>query len=161
MKPRGPADVQAALDSLGLGIQIRTFDESTATAPEAAAAIGCELGAIVKSLCFVVDNRPVVVLTAGDQRADDRKIAALFNVGRKKVKLADAEATVEATGYEPGGVPPVGHVRPLPVLIDSTLGRYEVVYAAAGSPNAIFPIRFETLVSVTAGLVEDIVREGA
>lgn len=161
MKPRGPADVQAALDGLGLGIQIRTFDESTATAPEAAAAIGCELGAIVKSLCFVVDNRPIVVLTAGDQRADDRKIAALFNVGRKKVKLADAETTVEATGYEPGGVPPVGHVRPLPVLIDSTLGRYEVVYAAAGSPNAIFPIRFETLVGVTAGLVEDIVREDA
>mgnify|MGYP005847335499 CR=1 FL=1 len=124
MKPRGPADVQAALDGLGLGIQIRTFDESTATAPEAAAAIGCELG-------------------------------------RKKVKLADAETTVEATGYEPGGVPPVGHVRPLPVLIDSTLGRYEVVYAAAGSPNAIFPIRFETLVGVTAGLVEDIVREDA
>ena len=86
MKQRTPDDVQAVLDDLGLGIKITIFDEPTSTAPEAAAAIGTELGTIVKSLCFTVNGEPVVVLTAGDMRVDDRKIAALYEVGRKKVK---------------------------------------------------------------------------
>lgn len=154
-----PEDVQAALDELGLDIKVQAFEASTRTAPEAAAAIGTELGTIVKSLCFLVDGEPVVVLTAGDKRVDDRKVAALYEVGRKKVKIADAEATIEATGYAPGGVPPVGHVQEIPILIDSSLGRYDLVYAAAGSPHAIFPIPFDTLVEATGGQVLDLVKE--
>ncbi len=159
MQPRTPDDVQAALDALGLDVRVAISAESTATAPEAAAAIGCELGAIVKSLCFLVDGQPIVVLTSGDRQVDDRKIAALYGVGRKKVRLADALATLEATGYEPGGVPPVGHAQPLPILIDASLRRYSTVHGAAGSPRATFPILFDTLVAVTGGQVADIARE--
>jgi len=159
MPERTPEDVQRALDALGLEIYVSFFDDSTATAPEAAAAIGTELGAIVKSLCFMVEGSPVVLLVAGDQRADDRKVGALYGVGRKKVRIADPAATIEATGYAPGGVPPVGHVRPLPILIDETLSRFETVFAAAGSPNAIFPIPFKTLIDVTGGRVVDIARD--
>jgi prolyl-tRNA editing enzyme YbaK/EbsC (Cys-tRNA(Pro) deacylase) len=159
MNPLTPEDVQAALDALGLIIRVQVFEGSTATAPEAAAAIGTELGSIVKSLCFVVDGQPTVVLTAGDRRVDDRKLGELFGVGRKKVKIADAATTLAVTGYEIGGVAPVGHRSVVPILIDSTLQRYEVVYAAAGSPKSIFPISFHTLVSVTGGRIVDIARE--
>ncbi len=159
MNPLTPADVQAALDALGLNIRVQFFEVSTATAPEAAAAAGAELGSIVKSLCFVVAGQPVVVLTAGDQRVDDRKLGELFGVGRKKVKIADAATTLAVTGYEIGGVPPIGHRTALPILIDATLQRFEVVYGAAGSPNAIFPIPFTTLVAVTAGRVVDIAKD--
>lgn len=156
MTLRTPDDVQAALEALGLDIQVQTFVEATSTAPEAAAAIGAELGAIVKSLCFVVDGNAVVVLTAGDQRVDSRKVAAYYGVGRKKVKIADADTTIQATGYAPGGVPPVGHATSIPILIDSMLGRYETVYAAAGSPHSIFPVAFDTLVEMTGGQVLDV-----
>lgn len=159
MEQRSPADVQAALRNLGLKVEVRTFANSTRTAPEAAAAIGTELGSIVKSLCFMVEGNPVLVLAAGDRLVDDRKLGALYNTGRKKVKIADFETTVRITGYAPGGVPPVGHAQPLPIVIDSSLGRYEVVYAAAGSPNSIFPVPFETLVEITGGRVEDVAKE--
>jgi Cys-tRNA(Pro) deacylase len=153
-----PDDVQQALDALGLEIQVQQFETSTATAQEAADSIGTELGTIVKSLCFVVVDEPVIVLAAGDHRIDDRKLAALYDVGRKKVKIADAETTLQTTGYLPGGVPPVGHLNPLPVLIDDTLGRFDLVYAAAGSPNAIFPIPFKTLCEITGGRVVDLAK---
>ncbi|WP_298819516.1 YbaK/EbsC family protein [uncultured Chloroflexus sp.] len=154
-----PEDVQQALAALGLEIQIMTFDVSTATAPQAAAAIGAGLGSIVKSLCFIIDDQPMIVLTAGDQRVDDRKLGALYNVSRKKVKIADAETTIAVTGYAPGGVPPIGHRTPLPVLIDQTLSRFEVVYAAAGSARSIFPIPFATLVTITKGRIVDVVKD--
>ncbi len=156
---RTPEHVQAALDALGLGIRIQFFESSTATSPQAAEAAGCELGAIAKSLCFVVDGHPVIVVASGDQRVDTRKLAALYGVGRKKVKMADAETTIALTGYAPGGVPPLGHSQPLPVLIDRLLGRYETVWAAAGAPNAIFPIAYQKLVEITGGQVVDIAEE--
>jgi prolyl-tRNA editing enzyme YbaK/EbsC (Cys-tRNA(Pro) deacylase) len=159
MQARTPDDVQAALDALELGIRVQHFDASTATSQEAADSIGTSLGSIAKSLCFVVDGQPVLVIASGDQRVDDRKLGALRGVSRKKVRIADAEATLEATGYAPGGVPPVGHVSPLPVFIDQTLSRFDLVYAAAGSPHAIFPIPYQTLVEVTGGQVVDVVKE--
>jgi prolyl-tRNA editing enzyme YbaK/EbsC (Cys-tRNA(Pro) deacylase) len=150
--------VQAALDQLAPGIQVHLMPESTATAPEAAAAAGCKLGAIVKSLLFVIDGRPVLVLVAGDQIADQKKLGGLYGVGKKKVRIADAETVRRATGFEVGGVPPIGHTTPLPVLIDQTLGRFETVWAAAGSRNAIFPIPFSRLVEITGGRVTDVAR---
>ncbi len=152
--PLTPQDVQAALDALGIETRVETLDDSTATAPEAAAAVGVELGAIVKSLCFLIDGEPVIVLAAGDRRVDSRKLAALFDVSRKRVRMADPAATAEITGYEIGGVPPVGHARPLPVLIDESLSRFERVYAAAGSPSSLFPVRYSELVAATRGSVE-------
>ena len=159
MTTRTPEDVQTALNALGLDVQVRVFESSTATAQQAADAIGTELGSIVKSLCFVVDGRPMLVLTAGDRQVDDRKLAALFGVGRKKVKIADHQATIDATGYAPGGVSPVGLSHPLPILIDATLQRFMLVYAAAGSPYAIFPIGLDTLVKITGGQIADIAKD--
>lgn len=140
---------------------IMEFQESTATAPLAAAAIGCEVGAIVKSLCFVVDGRPVMALVAGDMKVDDGKLAALFGVGRKRVKIADAETVHRMTGFHVGGVSPVAHNEPMPVLIDRTLGRYTTVYAAAGSHHANFAIPLARLVELTGGQLADIVKEVA
>jgi Cys-tRNA(Pro) deacylase len=154
-----PDHVQAALDGLNLGIRVLLFEQSTATAPEAAAAVGCELGQIIKSLCFVVGEQPVVVLAAGDRRVDDRKLGALYGVGRKKVKIADPDKTVAVTGYAPGGVSPVGHRTQLPIIIDDSLRRYYMVYAAAGSSNAIFPISFDKLAQATGGQVADVARD--
>ncbi len=160
MQPLTPADVQNALDILNLDIQIQFFDSSTATSQQAADNIGCELGQIVKSLAFMVVEQPVIVLASGDQRVDDRKLANLYDVGRKKVKVASPEQCVEIVGYAPGGVPPFGHRTPnLPIYIDNSLERYEQVYAAAGAHNAIFPIQLAQLVEATGGTVADVKRE--
>jgi Cys-tRNA(Pro) deacylase len=155
-----PADrVQAALDALGLDIRVQRFDQSTGTAPEAAAAVGCELGAIVKSLCFLIDGCPVLVLVAGDRRVDSKALRRIYDVSKRKVKIADPQTVQAETGYAVGGVPPLGHARPLPTLIDRSLSRYETVYAAAGSANTIFPIPYRTLVGVTQGEVHELTRE--
>ena len=149
--------VQALLDAMDLGIHVVEFGASTATAPEAAEAAGCELGAIVKSLLFMIDERPTLVLVAGDRKADLKQLAARFGVGKKKVKLADAETVLRVTGYEVGGVPPVGHRVAVRTLIDRTLGRFDLVWAAAGNANAVFPIAYDRLVAVTGGRVMDLV----
>ena len=150
------ARVQAALDALELGIQVRRFEVPTATAKQAAAAIGCELGAIVKSLCFLIDGRPVLVLAAGDRRVDSKALRRIFQVSKKKVKIADPATVLAATGFVVGGVPPLGHPEPLPTLIDKSLARFETVYAAAGSGDTIFPIAYQTLVEVTQGEVHEL-----
>ena len=148
---RTPADVQAALDTAGLAIRVRVMEDSTATAQQAADSIGTDLGSIVKSLCFLVDGQAVLVLAAGDRTVDDRKLAGHYGVSRKKVRIADADTTIAVTGYAPGGVPPLGHAQPLPVLIDVSLGRFATVYAAGGSHRTIFPITFALLVEATVG----------
>src|SRR5215213_5324537 len=137
MQPLTPADVQTALDSAGLNTQIRFFDTSTATSQMAADNIGCALGQIVKSLAFVVDGQPILVLASGDQRVDDRKIAEIYGVGRKRVKIASADECIAIYGYAPGGVPPLGHRTPdLPTYIDDSLLRFDQLYAAGGEHNA-------------------------
>jgi len=158
-QPRGPEDVQAALDERGLNIQVQIHAESTATSEEAAAAAGCELGQIAKSLCFSVADQPILVIAAGDQRVDTRKIAQMHEVGRKKVKMTDAESTIAITGYAPGGVPPLGLASDIPVYIDATLGRFDLIYGAAGASNAIFPVPFTLLVEATGGQVVDITED--
>jgi Cys-tRNA(Pro) deacylase len=155
MQPLDSNDVQNALDALNLNIPVQEFSTSTATAQEAADSIGTELGSIVKSLAFMINKEPVVVLVSGDMRADQRKLADTFGVGKKKVKIAKFDECVELIGYEPGGVPPLGHRRPVPVYIDEKLSRFETVYAAAGSPNHIFPIAYAKLVEITDGTVID------
>ena len=145
--------MQAALDAMNLGIRVVEHERSTATAEAAAAAAGCELGAIVKSLLFLVDGQPVLVLVAGDRMADARKLAAHFGVSKKKIRLADGSSVSSITGFEIGGVPPVGHPARLRTLIDDSLARFENVWAAAGAPNAVFPVPFALLVKITDGEV--------
>ena len=157
MQPLTPDDVQAGLDQTGTGIQIRFFDTPTATSQQAADNIGCELGQIVKSLAFIIDGQPVVVLASGDQFVDDRKLANLYAVGRKKIKTATPEQCITIYGYAPGGVPPLAHrTTGLPVLIDDSLQRYDMLYAAGGAHNAIFPISMEQLLAITGGQIADV-----
>jgi len=161
MPGRGPEDVQRFLDQYLLGTSVRVLGQSTATAVEAAAAVGCPLGAIVKSLLFMADEAPQLVLVAGDRKADQRQLAALWGISRKRIRIADPETVRRVTGYEVGGVPPVAHATPLPVWIDATLARYETLWAAAGARNALFPIAFADLVRLTGGRVAEFTVEAS
>ena len=146
--------VQEYLTQHGVGSKVIELDKSTRTAQMAADAIGTELGSIVKSLIFVADDRIVLALVAGDRRADLTKLGQIL--AANKVRIAKADEVREQTGYAIGGVPPVGHRDPLPTVIDQSLGRFETVYAAAGSPQAIFPVRYDKLCELTQGNVTDI-----
>lgn len=156
----GVEQVQAALDRLQLGIKVIEFDRSTATAQQAADRVGCQLGQIVKSLGFLIDKAtPVLVLASGDQSIDERKLAALFGVGRKKARMMKAAQCLAILGYAPGGVPPIGHRGGgIAVYLDESLKRYETVYAAGGAANAIFPVELSLLRDMTGGTFADLVR---
>ncbi len=151
---KGPERVQAALKTAGLDISIVQLQESARTAQLAADALDTALGSIVKSLLFLADGEPVLVLVAGDRRADPARLKRLL--GARRVMIANAERVRRETGFSIGGVPPIGHQRSLQTWIDGSLGRFETVYAAAGHPHAVFPIAFETLVHITGGRVADV-----
>lgn len=160
MQGMTPQDVEQALQVLGLDIEVIIFETSTATSQMAADNVGCELGQIVKSLGFMIDKeKPLLVLASGDQVVDDRKLATLLNVGRKKVRMMTREQCIEILGYAPGGVPPIGHRQSgFDVYIDEQLQRYQTVYAAGGSSQAIFPIELETLHLITHGIFTDVAK---
>ena len=160
MQVFGVADVRQALRELNLDVEIIEFASPTATAQQAADNIGCDLGQIVKSLGFMISKAtPTLILTSGDQSVDERKLAALFAVGRKKVRMMTAEECNSLLGYPPGGVPPIGHRSGgFAVYIDQSLQRFETVYAAGGAANAIFPIDLTTLQNVTDGVFADLVK---
>jgi Cys-tRNA(Pro) deacylase len=154
-----PPSVQRVVDAaatLGLSIDVVTFEYSTRTAGDAAAAIGCEVGQIVKSLVFIVSGTPVVALVSGANQLDTRKLATLFGVGRKQVERADANTVRTATGFAIGGVPPFGHASTLDVFIDDDLMYYEVIWAAAGTPNSVFAITPAELARAIGGKVADL-----
>ncbi len=146
--PRSARRVQAALIELDLPADIVRLADSTRTAPEAAAAVGCEQGAIVKSLVMrgVHSGEPVLVLVSGTNRADVALIEAAFG---EPVERPDADYVRDITGYSIGGIPPVGHPRILPTLLDEDLLRFETVWAAAGHPHAVFPIAPAVLADAT------------
>lgn len=158
MEELTPTHVQQVLDQYG--IEITYFQESTATSQLAADQIGCELGQIAKSIIFLVEEKPVLVIASGDQRIDDKKLAAIFNVNRKKVKTATAEQCIAITGYAPGGVPPVGHrTTDLTIYLDDSMQRYDRMYAAGGAHNAIFPITLEQLQKATGASFADVKKD--
>jgi len=154
MKGSGPERVQAALEAAGVETQVVELQESARTAQQAADALSVPLGSIVKSLVFLADGEPVLVLVAGDRRADPAKLRGLLKA--RRVMIADVERVKAETGFSIGGVPPVCHRRPLPTWVDESLARFETAYAAAGHPHAVFPIAFELLVDVTGGCVADV-----
>jgi len=125
------------LSATDFGVTVKEFPEGTRTAVDAARAVGCELGQIVKSLVFVAGGKPVVALMSGSNRLDEHKLAA---VAGNPVAKADAETARAATGYSIGGVPPFGHVTEVPVFMDRDLMRFPVVWAAAGQPDSVFEI---------------------
>lgn len=146
--------VLQALSAVGLSAQIQEFPQGTRTAQDAAGAIGTTLGQIVKSLVFLADGRPILVLASGRNRVDPGKLTRA--AGAARIERADADRVRAATGYAIGGVPPVGHAAPLETYIDEDLLSYEIVYAAAGTPNAIFPITPGDLARVTGGRIVDL-----
>ncbi len=149
--------VRAALAGLGLAAEIREFPASTRTAHDAARAVGTSVAQIVKSLVFAADERAILVLASGINRVDVQKVARLAGAGC--VEKATAKMTREATGFSIGGVPPVGHLRPLRVYVDETLLRYPMVYAAAGTPHAVFAITPADLARVTDAVVGDVAED--
>src|SRR6266571_4734735 len=145
--------VRASLAQLGLDhLTVREFAESTATASDAAAAIGTTVGRIVKSLVFMAGEQPVLVLASGPNRVDLTKVSRLLG---KPITRANADQVRTLTGFAIGGVPPVGHAQPLSTLVDRALLQYDEVWAAAGTPNAVFAIAPPDLVRITDGRVED------
>ncbi|WP_420644696.1 YbaK/EbsC family protein [Candidatus Leptofilum sp.] len=150
MHPSTQKVANAALE-LGLDVEIKEFAQTTRTAQEAADTIGCTLGQIVKSLCFAVNGEPIMALVSGVNQLDERKLASLRGVRRKKVKRATADAVKAATGFSIGGVPPFGHITPMTIFIDEDLLQFETVWAAAGTPFTVFAIGPEDLVSGCGG----------
>lgn len=146
----------AAAQACGFEPEITEFEQLTRTAQEAADAIGCAVGQIVKSLCFNVAGAPTMALVSGANRLDTRKLAALCGVGRKKVSPAGADMVREATGFAIGGVPPFGHTAPMTVYIDEDLTAYDQIWAAAGTPNTVFPITPQQLAALTDGSIADL-----
>jgi len=141
------------LDSTDFAVSVRRFPEGTRTATDAARAVGCEVGQIVKSLVFLAAGRPVVALVSGANRLDERKLGAVAGL---PVAKADAEAARAATGYAIGGVPPFGHATEVPVYMDSDLLEYDVVWAAAGRPDSVFEIAPERLRDLSNATVADV-----
>lgn len=146
--------VVAAAAASGLEIDVRRFPEGTRTAEDAARAIGSTVAQIVKSLVLVVDDTPLVALVSGANRVDMEKLAG--EAGGSTARRADGNEARAATGYAIGGVPPFGHATPVPVLVDEDLLSHEELWAAAGLPDAVFPIAPADLVRVAAGRVVDI-----
>lgn len=145
--------VSAAAD-LGLTIQPRHFPDGTRTAADAATAIGCDLGAIVKSLVLASDAGPVLVLTSGRNRVDFGKVAAVVDAG--EVRRADADAARAATGFPIGGTPPFAHTTRLLTLCDSDLLGYQQIWAAAGTPDTVFALTPDQLVAAAGAQVVDV-----
>ena len=147
MHPTSQRLRQRLLDR-GLDVEVVTLTDSARTAPEAAAAVGCEVGQIVKSLVFMRGEEPVMVLCAGD-----RRVAA----DRLGLRPASAEQARAGTGFAIGGIPPLGHDRPLETLIDESLRRFATVWCAAGTPHAVFEADTDALIAaIPGGAVRDV-----
>jgi prolyl-tRNA editing enzyme YbaK/EbsC (Cys-tRNA(Pro) deacylase) len=147
--------VQQALEKAGFSLQVIELPGSTRTALEAAQAVGCEVGQIVKSLVFKGkrSNKPILVVASGSNRVNENRIEALIG---EPLGKADADFVRQQTGFVIGGVPPLGHIQPLETYIDEDLLQYERVWAAAGTPHAIFELNPADLPALTGGTVTNI-----
>lgn len=144
--------VQVALAAFGLGLEVREFDASTRTAADAASAIGCTVGQIAKSILFRAadSNRPVLVIACGTNRVNEKKVAALLG---EKLAKADADFVRTQTGFAIGGVPPIGHTTAPETFVDQDLMAFGEIWAAAGTPNAVFRLAPQDLARITGGRV--------
>ena len=154
--------VRDAAARKGVSLEIRVFDESTHTAAEAAQTVDAELGQIVKSLVFVAPGadgslEPIICLVSGPNRVDLARLAAV--TGDQEIRRATAREAQELTGFVIGGIPPFGHIRPVRTIMDPDLGRFRVVWAAAGTPTAVFPVPPATLRILANATVAPITEE--
>jgi len=141
------------LASTDLSVTVKEFPQGTRTAVDAARAVGCDVGQIVKSLVFVAGGKPVVALVSGANRLDEKRLAA---VAGEPVVKADADTARTATGYAIGGVPPFGHATDVPVFMDRELLEHRVVWAAAGRPDSVFEIEPDRLRELSNAVVMDL-----
>jgi len=148
--------VQDALRALGCQAQVIELGESTGTSQEAARALGVEVGQIGKSLVFLADEKPILVVASGANRVDTGKLGRIVGA---TVRRADPDTVKVLTGFPVGGVPPVGHAQPMEIFIDQDIFQYDVLYCAGGTPHAIFPIAPQELLRITGGHVADIREE--
>ena len=147
--------VVKVLSDFDSNLKVEALNSSARTAVDAAASLNCEVGAIVKSLLLRTDDSFILCLVSGDKRCSLNKIKKMIN--KKDVSMANADQVKSQTGFSIGGVSPVAHLEKIKILIDSSLSRYENVYAAAGHPNSIFKITYKQLIQLTEGKEEDIV----
>jgi len=147
--------VVKVLSNFDASLKVEVLNSSARTAKDAATALNCEVGAIVKSLLLRTDDNFILCLVSGDKRCSLNKVKKILN--KKDVSMADAEQVKSQTGFSIGGVSPVAHLNQIKILIDSSLSRYENVYAAAGHPNSIFKIGYKQLIELTKGKEEEIV----
>jgi prolyl-tRNA editing enzyme YbaK/EbsC (Cys-tRNA(Pro) deacylase) len=150
------ARVQAALTASGSTAVVRELPDSARTSAEAAAALGVQIGQIAKSLVFVADGKPVMVVLRGADRLDVARLGA--HLGATTVTQADAGTVQAATGFPVGGVSPVAHAGDLRVIVDLAISGHQVVWAAAGTPHAVFPTSFDELLTVSGGEAADVRR---
>ena len=146
--------VENILKEFDVTQKVIILDSSARTALEAASSLGCEVGAIVKSLLFKTKNSFILCLVAGDKKASLNKIKKTLNI--KDVSMAAAEDVKTITGYTIGGVSPIGHLKKIDIFIDNSLERFTSLFAAAGHPNCVFKIDFKNLQKITNGLIKDI-----
>ena len=146
--------VQRLLKEFDQSQKVIILDTSARTALEAASSLGCEVGAIIKSLIFKTENTFTLFLVAGDKKASLNKIKKTLNI--KDASMALAEDVKKITGYTIGGVSPIGHLNKVDVFIDSSLERFTSLFAAAGHPNCVFKINFKDLQKITNGSIKEI-----
>ncbi len=159
--------IQRVLDAAarkGVTLEVRVFDAGTHTAADAATAVGAELGQIVKSLVFVAPAddgglEPIICLVSGPNRVDIARLAAV--TAEPEIRRATAREANELTGFSIGGIPPIGHARPMRVIMDPDLGRFRVVWAAAGTDTAVFPVPPGTLRTLANAMVSPITEDHA
>ena len=147
--------VVKVLSDFDSNLKVEALNSSARTAVDAAASLNCEVGAIVKSLLLRTDDSFILCLVSGDKRCSLNKIKKMIN--KKDVSMANADQVKSQTGFSIGGVSPVAHLEKIKILVDSSLSRYENVYAAAGHPNSIFKITYKQLIKLTEGKEEDII----
>ena len=147
--------VSKVLSNFDSNLKVEVLNSSARTAVDAAKSLNCEVGAIVKSLLLRTDDSFILCLVSGDKRCSLNKLKKMIN--KKDVSMANADQVKSQTGFSIGGVSPVAHLEKIKILIDTSLSRYENVYAAAGHPNSIFKITYKQLIKLTEGKEEDIV----
>ena len=147
--------VVKVLNNFDNSLKVEVLNSSARTAKDAATSLNCEVGAIVKSLLLRTEHNFILCLVAGDKRCSLNKVKKILNM--KDVSMADAEQVKSQTGFSIGGVSPIANLNKNKILIDTSLSRYEYVYAAAGHPNTIFKISYKQLIKLTEGIEENII----
>jgi len=145
---------EKSLKNFDQSLEVIVLDKSARTAQDAATALGCNVGAIVKSLLFKTNDSFLLCLVAGDKRSSLNKIKKTIN--KKDVSMANPEDVKSQTGYTIGGVSPIGHLKQIEIIIDNSLERFNELFAAAGHPNCVFKINFTNIQKITNGKVENI-----